>query len=214
MNQGSENPLYYACPCCAFPMAVPKNCSHALDCERCGHVTNVFKPKSIQATLIFSLTSLILFIPALYFPFMTFEFYGNRNSSTIWGGVKTLINDGSWAIGLIVLFASIVIPLLKLVILFYLALTSQNSYNAKFKTRLYHIIEALGRWSMLDIFLLAVLVAIMKIGMTRVEPEVGSLLFALVVIFTMIASASFNPQLLWKEQYGNIESKSENTKKD
>lgn len=161
-----------------------------------------FRTKSIQATLAYSLTALIFFIPSNLYPFMTVELYGNRNSSTVWQGVQTLIEDGSWPIALIVFLASIVIPLLKLLALFYLSLTAHNGANIQFKKRVYDTIEAIGRWSMLDIFLLAVLVAIMKLGRwTTVEPESGSYLFALVVIFTMLASASFDPQFLWKNQY-------------
>ncbi len=161
---------------------------------------------SIHSTLAFSLTALILYIPANLFPFMTIELYGNRNSSTIWTGVVALAESGSVAIALVVFLASIVIPFIKLALLFYLALSAKQKKHPNFKNRLYQIIEAIGRWSMLDIFLLAVLVAIMKLGpWTTVEPGLGALLFALVVIFTMLASASFDPQLLLKDE--NEESK-------
>ncbi len=160
------------------------------------------KIKSPQATLAYSLTALILFIPAIWYPFMTIELYGNRNSVTIWGGVESLVEDGSWPIAAIIFLASLVIPILKLVILIYLALTSAQESHPRFKTQLFHIVEAIGRWSMLDIFLLAILVAIMKLGRwTTVEPKIGSWLFAAVVIFTMLASASFDPKLLWNEDY-------------
>ncbi|MBL7544526.1 MAG: paraquat-inducible protein A [Bdellovibrionaceae bacterium] len=165
-----------------------------------------FPPKSIQATFIYSLTALIFFIPSNLYPFMTVELYGQRNSSTIWTGVLSLIDDGSWPIALVVFLASLVIPLLKLIILFYLALTAKNNFNNTFKKRLYDIIEIIGRWSMLDIFLLAVLVAILKLGRwTTVEPGPGAWLFTLVVIFTMLASAAFDPEFLNPEE--NHESK-------
>lgn len=165
------------------------------------------EPKSATATLAFSLTALIFFVPSNLYPFMTIELYGNRNSSTIWGGIMSLVDDGAWPIALIVFLASLVIPVLKLLILFYLALTATNKSNPKLKNQLYNIVEAIGRWSMLDIFLLAVLVSIVKLGRwTTVEPGPGSYLFALVVIFTMLASASFDPQLLWKETNAENES--------
>lgn len=157
------------------------------------------KPKSAELTLAYSLTALILYFPANIFPFMTIELYGNRNSSTIWSGIVSLLDSGSWVIGLVVFFASMVIPCLKLITLFYLALFAKHSAHPRLLTRLYHLIEAIGRWSMLDIFLLAVLVAIMKLGpWTSVKPELGSLLFVFVVIFTMLASSSFDPRLLWE----------------
>jgi len=161
-------------------------------------------PKSIHSTLAYSLTALILYIPANAIPFMSIELYGNRNTSTIWEGIVTLTEAGSWPIALIVFLASMAIPFLKLFILFYLALTARNKKHPHFKMKLYKIIESIGRWSMLDIFLLAVLVAILKLGpWTTVEPELGSLLFALVVIFTMVASASFDPQILWEQENEN-----------
>ncbi len=188
------------CKVCANRILVEDDTSGDVVCDRCGEINHPLKIKSVTGTLTYSLTALIFFIPATWYPFMTIELYGKRNSSTIWGGVVSLVEGGSWPIGLIVFLASLVIPFLKLLILFYLALTARNGANAKFKTRLYHIIEAIGRWSMLDIFLMAVLVAIMKLGhWTTVEPELGSYLFALVVIFTMLASAAFDPQLLWNE---------------
>lgn len=131
------------------------------------------------------------------------ELYGTKNSSTIWGGIVSLADSGSIGIALIVFLASILIPILKLIILFYLALSAHNGSRQKFKTRLYLIVEAIGRWSMLDIFLLAVLVAIMKLGhFATVKPEIGAGIFAIVVIFTMLASAYFDPKLIWEKDNG------------
>lgn len=196
-----EKSQFHICQTCSNSIELSEDCDHSIICDRCGEKTNRFKPKSIPATIAYSLTALIFFIPANLFPFMTIYLYGRHNSSTIWGGVVSLIEDGSWLIGLLVFVASLVIPILKLVILFYLALTARNKKNSKFKTQLYHFIEAIGRWSMLDIFLLAVLVAILKLGpWTSVQPEIGSLLFSFVVIFTMLASAAFDPKLLWRDE--------------
>lgn len=132
---------------------------------------------------------------------MTIEMYGKSNSSNIWNGVVQLSKGGSFAIAAIVFLASIVIPFIKLIILFYLSLTANSKKNPQLKSRLYFMVEAIGRWSMLDIFLLAVLVAVLKLDhWTNVTPEIGSVLFAGVVIFTMLSSAFFNPLLLWNEE--------------
>lgn len=148
-------------------------------------------------TISLALTALIFYVPANLFPFMTIELYGRRNSSTIWGGIVSLVEAGSLFIAIIIFLASLVIPLMKLVILFYLAVGTRNLKRARFKTSLYRFVEAIGRWSMLDIFLLAVLVAMMKLGnWTTVTPEPGALMFALVVIFTMLASAYFDPRFI------------------
>lgn len=206
MSKISASSHYYICSVCSNSIAAPEDLRDPLDCDRCGHQNHRLKPRSIQMTLIYSMTALIFMIPANLLPFMSIELYGNRNSSTIWSGILSLAEAGSWPIAVIVFFASLVIPLVKLLVLFYLALTARHGQHAKFKTRLYNMVEAIGRWSMLDIFLLAVLVAIMKLGpWTRVEPRMGSMMFALVVIFTMLASASFDPQLLWKAQDGRPE---------
>ena len=151
-------------------------------------------------SLAFALTALIFWVPANIFPFMTISMYGKSNSSNIWNGVVQLAQGGSYAIAAIVFLASIVIPVIKLIILFYLSLTANSGKNADMKRRLYFMVEAIGRWSMLDIFLLAVLVAILKLDhLTEVTPEVGSVLFAGVVIFTMLSSAFFNPLLISNE---------------
>ncbi|ASD64408.1 paraquat-inducible protein A [Bdellovibrio bacteriovorus] len=143
-------------------------------------------------TLAFSITALVLYIPANLFPFMSIELYGRKNTATIWDGIVSLAEAGSWPIAIIVFLASILIPLLKLFILFYLSLDSSR-HHPKLKDQLYRIVEAIGRWSMLDIFLLAIMIAILKLGKwATVEPKPGALLFALVVIFTMLASAYFN----------------------
>lgn len=169
-------------------------------CERCGK-HHFFKPKSAEMTFIFSLTALILYFPANFFPFMTMELYGNRKSSTIWSGIQSLHEAGFTFVAIVVLLASIVFPLLKLAALFYLSATHRTKRNQKFKTKIFYIVEAIGRWSMLDIFLMAIMVAIIKLGhWTSVEPEVGSLMFALVVICTLIASANFDPKLIWEEE--------------
>ncbi len=190
------------CDVCSHALEYNSNVGLTVTCELCGK-HHYIRPKSAEATLIFSLTALICYFPANFFPFMTMELYGSRKSATIWSGIKSLNESGSTFIAIIVLLASIVFPLIKLIALFYLSATARNNANQRFKTKLYHIVEGIGRWSMLDIFLLAIMVAIIKFGhWTSVEPEIGAVLFALVVIFTLIASANFDPKLIW-ENNGN-----------
>ena len=169
-------------------------------CPLCGGQLHPRLPNSFQRTAALLLSAFCLYIPANIFPFMTIELYGNRNSSTIWTGIESLMDQKSYSIALIVFLASILIPVLKLIILIYLSATAGNGQRPKFKMGLYHFVEAIGRWSMLDIFLLAVMVAIVKLGKwTQVEPERGAALFLLVVIFTMMASAYFDPRKLWEK---------------
>lgn len=190
--------LFINCDQCDLQNTVPVN-SNKYYCHRCHHLlTGIANPSRLQ-TLVYAFTAFIFYIPALMFPFMSIEMNGIRNSSTIWQGVKTLADGGSWMIATIVFFASLFIPILKLVILFYLGLPTTGVKNALFKTKLYRFVENIGRWSMLDIFLLAVLVAILKISpWTQVEPEIGAVLFGFVVIFSVAASATFDPRVIWK----------------
>lgn len=194
-----------SCDVCSHALEYDSNIGTTVTCEKCGK-NHYFRPKSAELTLVFSLTALVLYFPANFFPFMTMELYGSRKSATIWSGIKSLDESGSTFIAIIVLLASIVFPLIKLLALFYLSATTKQKTNQRFKTKLYHIMEALGRWSMLDIYLLAIMVAIIKFGhWTTVEPEIGAVLFALVVIFTLIASANFDPKLIWEETNANNE---------
>lgn len=197
MSAADVQSRYYACGVCAH--LIPFQAGRVHECERCGHRDSRYKPKSARLTVAFALTALIFFIPAMLFPFMTVELYGKVSRSTIWEGIVSLAEDGSWVLAVIVFVASILIPFLKLLILFILSASARNGQHQRFKMSLYRFVEAIGRWSMLDIFLLAVLVAILKLGnWTHVQAEIGSGLFLLVVIFTMLSSAYFDPRLLWE----------------
>ncbi len=158
------------------------------------------KTHSAEHTLFYSLTALILYVPANLLPFMTFEMHGNRNDATIWSGIVTLFKDGSLFLAAIVFLASMVIPLLKLAILFYLSLSPNSNSNRKAKTNLLRFVEVIGPWSMLDIFLVAVFVAVVKLdSMANVSAGLGSAIFLFVVIFSMLASKNFNLKVIWQE---------------
>lgn len=201
MSEAVPTPCYFMCHVCSHPIPVTDPAPKSIVCDRCGEKNSRVAKKSVSATMAYAMTALILYFPANIYPFMTIELYGNRNTSTIWGGIMSLSESGSWAIALVVFLASMLIPFLKLVILFYLSAVARGNKHPKFNTKLYHVIEAIGRWSMLDIFLLAVLVAIMKLGpWTTVKPEPGALMFVFVVVFTMLSSSNFDPKLLWEKE--------------
>jgi paraquat-inducible protein A len=183
-----------------------------LICKQCGHKDRRFTNRSAKLSLVFSLTAMIFYIPANIFPFMTIELYGDKNSSTIWTGILSLLDQRSYAIALVVFLASILIPILKLLIIFYLSMSGRNGRHSKFKMELYGFVEAIGRWSMLDIFLLAILVAMVKLGhWTSVRPEAGAGMFALVVISTMLSSAYFDPRILWEQSREKSDAKGPST---
>ena len=202
LDSNAKTLSYYECRVCGHPRLIDEQAEH--ECERCGFKTVLNKRRSSKWTIIFSLTALIFYVPANLFPFMTIELYGNRNSSTIWSGILSLAEAKSYAVAIIVFLASLLIPFLKLLMLFYLSIQPSSYRQQRFKMKLYALIESIGRWSMLDIFLLAILVAVMKLShWTTVEPGIGSLMFALVVIFTMLASAVFDPRILWERKFEN-----------
>ncbi|MDX6751648.1 paraquat-inducible protein A [Geminicoccaceae bacterium 1502E] len=169
-------------------------------CSRCNAALHKRKPQSLQRTTALLVTAAILYVPANLFPVMTVISLGRGEADTILSGVSALAQAGMWPIALLVFFASILVPLLKLIGLSYLLISTRwrAPRNLRQRTLLYRIIERIGRWSMVDIFMIAILVALVQIGsIATVLPGPGALAFAGVVILTMIASRSFDPRLMW-----------------
>lgn len=169
-------------------------------CPTCGAKLSHRKEKSLTRTWALVLTGIILYIPANLFPIMTVEMLGSTEPETIFSGVTQLFQSGMWAIGLLVFCASITVPLMKLIGLTILLITVhyRRIDNLRDRTRIYRIIEFIGRWSMLDVFLLSILVAVVNLGgVATISPEIGMIFFATVVVITMFAANSFDPRLLW-----------------
>lgn len=169
-------------------------------CPRCGEPLHLRKPNSIARTWALTLAALILYIPANVYPVMTVISFGKGHPDTIISGVKALIEAEMWPLALLVFFASITVPVLKLVGLSYLLLSVQykSQWRPRDRTVLYRITEAVGRWSMIDIFMIAILVALVKLqAVATIEPGVGAISFAAVVVITMFAAMSFDPRLIW-----------------
>jgi paraquat-inducible protein A len=145
-------------------------------------------------------TAAILYIPANLYPIMTVTSFGHGEPDTIISGVIALIEAGMLPVALLVFFASITVPVLKLVGLTYLLVSVQRRRRrrARERTLLYRIIEGVGRWSMVDVFMIGILSALVALGnVATIEPGPGAIAFCLVVIITMIASMSFDPRLIW-----------------
>jgi len=153
-----------------------------------------------SVVIITMLAATILYIPANVYPVMTIISFGSGFPSTILGGVEELVTGGMWPLALLVFFASITVPVLKLFGLIFLMLSVQfkSRWRLKDRTLIYRIVEAVGRWSMIDIFMLSILVALVRIGsIATIDPGVGATSFASVVIITMLAAMSFDPRLMW-----------------
>ena len=169
-------------------------------CPRCGATMHRRKPNSLARTWALVVAAAILYIPANLLPVMTLIHFGRGEPDTILSGVKQLIGAGMWPVALLVFFASITVPVLKLIGLTFLLITTQRRSRWRLRDRglMYRIIEQVGRWSMVDIFMISILVALVNLGtIATIEPDVGAICFAAVVIITMFASMSFDPRLIW-----------------
>ena len=169
-------------------------------CPRCGSRLRARKPNSVARTWALGIAALILYIPANTYPVLTATQLGDSEPSTILAGVRALLEEGMWPLAALVFFASVIVPGLKVLGLALLLLTTRagSRWRLRDRTRLYRIIENIGRWSMIDIFMGSILVALLQFGaIVSVVPGPGALAFASVVILTMLAAQSFDPRLMW-----------------
>lgn len=189
------------CPMCGLVQSVsqpPRG--HEAACSRCGWTLLRHRSYGVQRTLAFSLAALLMYGPANLLPIMSFEYYGASEPTTVWGGVVSLAESNMYFIAAVVFLASVVVPLIKLAALFFLCLTVKTGAHPVWKTRLYRVIRAVGTWAMLDVFLLALLVGVVKLGqLANVRPGPAALPFTMVVVFTICATESFDPSLLWRK---------------
>ena len=169
-------------------------------CPRCGAALAWRRHHSIQYTWALVIAAAIFYIPANALPVLTTTALGSAESDTIIGGVIFLYTSGSWPLALIVLVASVMIPLGKLVVLAYLLIQVQRGVvkNRHESARMYRMVEFIGRWSMLDVFVDAFVVALVQLQpLMSVEPGPGVVFFMAVVVLTMLAAQTFDPRLLW-----------------
>lgn len=174
----------------------------AAECCRCGSTLFRHQPDSLRRTAAFSLAALCLYAPANIYPILRMDYYGAYSESTVWDGCVKLFEQGQWPVAVIVFCASILIPLFKLLGLFFLVGTTKSGSPLRQmeRTWIYKVIKVAGPWAMLDVFLLAVLVALVKLDqMATVLPGPGLAAFTAVVVLTILASASFDPELIWEK---------------
>jgi len=174
--------------------------SPGMRCPRCGFRLHDRKGGSIQRTWAFAIAAVVLYIPANVYPVLTVVRLGSGEPSTILGGVQELFEIGMWPLAALVFFASVAVPVLKLVGLGILLISTHNGsgWALHDRTVLYRIVDAIGRWSMIDIFMESILVALVQFGqLASVYPGPGAVAFAAVVILTMLSARSFDPRLMW-----------------
>ena len=173
---------------------------HGSPCPRCGVRRHFRKPESIARTSALMMTAIILYIPANVYPVMTVVSFGAGSPDTILSGVQELALAGMWPLALLVFFASITVPVLKIISLAILLITTQRGSHWRLRDRtvLYRIVESVGRWSMIDVFMISILVGLVRLGsIATIEPGIGAIAFAAVVVTTMIAASCFDPRLMW-----------------
>lgn len=193
-----------SCHACALVSPVAE---HAF-CPRCGAALHLRKVHSIQRTAALTATAAILYLPANLLPIMTVRQIGSEEQNTILGGVITFWESGSYAVSAIIFTASVIIPILKFIALIWLCFAARprrtplgpgtREPNPRHATKIYRITEIVGRWSMVDVFVVAVMVAVVQFGsIMTISSGPAALSFAGVVILTMLAAAAFDPRLLW-----------------
>jgi paraquat-inducible protein A len=177
--------------------------SAPLRCPRCAARLHHRLPASLEFTWAYTLASILLYVPANLLPIMSTTSVFGDTQHTILGGIEELYAGGDWLLALIVFIASIAVPLLKIGALVLLAATAQRGsrWRSLERAQLYRMIQAVGHWSMLDIYVVVLLVGMIRFGgFGGVQPEAGLLAFGAVVVLTMLAAGSFDPRLIWPRE--------------
>jgi paraquat-inducible protein A len=190
-----------SCPRCEGlnglrPDGNPHSCLH------CGHAFYHRKPQSLQRASAFLLSACILLVPANVLPVLISATPFKSESDTIIGGIQLLLSSKAWPLAILVFFASIVVPFSKIGLLLWLIVASRFKLTVgpMERAKIYRLLEFFGRWSMLDVYVVAILVALVQIpGLASVQAGPGALAFAAVVILTMLATQSFDPRLNWTD---------------
>ena len=189
------------CHTCNLVMSIPSEATNRrLGCSRCGSAVHLRKPNSLSRTWAFLIGAAICYVPANAYPIMAVTSFGKTQSDTILSGAVYLFANGMWPLALIIFVASIVVPMLKLIGLTALVVSVQrcSQWRPRDRARLYRIVEIVGRWSMVDVYVVTILVALVHLGsLASVEARIGSFFFGAVVVLTLFASQSFDPRLIW-----------------
>ena len=169
-------------------------------CTRCGARLQSRDSTSLQRVWAWLLAGIVAYIPANIYPMLLTTRFGRASENTILGGVIELFEHGSYGIALIVFTASVLIPIGKFIAIAYLALSVRSAVviRGHGRQRLYEVVEFIGRWSMIDVFVVAILAALVQFDfVATVNPGIAAVSFALSVAFTMLSAQSFDPKAIW-----------------
>jgi paraquat-inducible protein A len=191
------------CSACELQCTVPRlDAGQVGRCPRCNAVLHDRKPDSLARTTALLIGAAVCYVPANLLPVMIVAGPHGSSADTILSGVQSMFRAGWWVIGCLIFVASITVPLLKLVSLTFLVISvrRRSSWKPRDRTELYRAVEIIGRWSMLDMFVVSLTVALVQLGVVaNVQPAIGATFFAAVVVLTMFAAQNFDPRLIWDE---------------
>lgn len=171
-------------------------------CPRCGCDVHYRKHDSINRAWALLISAFIMYIPANTEPIMRTVSLGQESADTILSGVIYFLSHGDWPLALVIFSASVLLPLLKMIAIAYILIMVQRgaTHRKSENTRLYIIAEVMGKWSMVDVFVVALLAALIQLGaLTTIEPGPAGMAFATMVILTMFAAMAFDPKLIWDQ---------------
>ena len=197
------HPSAIGCEGCGL-VSVPEH-EHGAKCPRCGSALHARKPDSLNRTWAFILAAAVLYVPANAYPVLTVIQLGAGQPSTILGGVEELLASHMYPLALLVFFASVLVPVFKLIGLAIMLMATMlvstalgASLGLPQRTKLYYVVAWIGRWSMVDIFMESLLGAIVQFGsVVTIAPGIGAIAFCGVVILTIFAAEGFDPRVMW-----------------
>ena len=170
----------------------------SVHCPRCRAHLHLRKPESLERTWALLIAAILLYIPANLLPVLRLDGITGAQQNTIIGGVIQFWGDGDYPVALIIFIASVMIPILKILAIVTLCIGSRTGWRPQAHTKLFRITETIGRWSMVDVFVVAILVAVVQLGsVMSIHPGPGAVAFAGVVVVTIFAADSFDPRLIW-----------------
>ena len=171
-------------------------------CDNCGHTVRRRVKNSLQVSLALVITAMFLFVPAMVYPMMEVTQLGIKKGSTIIEGVISFLEYGDYFIAIVILTASVIIPLIKLfgLLFIFISLSIKVKMRNKNKLRIFYFIEAIGKWSMIDIYVVAILASVVQLSeVFNIKGGIAATSFALVVVLTMVAAHRFDTRIIWDE---------------
>lgn len=189
-----------SCHDCGLLVEVGATGSHGIRCPRCDAALHQRKPRSLERTWALVIAASICYVPANLFPVMVVTSLGKTEADTIMSGVIYFLMHGDWPLAIVIFTASVFVPLMKLAILVFLLISvhRRSGWRPVDRTRMYRLTETIGRWSMVDIYCVTILVALVRLGnLATIEAGAGAVFFGAVVVLTILAAESFDPRLIW-----------------